>query len=103
VFGTQELLEGVVQAIAAHTDVWAGRDSSLPDWLSDHFVNQFSHLRGFIFDKNGSMRELEANDCPDLDSVHNDYQRCVGWFLLLLLLLLTRYVCPSLNPHFHLS
>jgi non-lysosomal glucosylceramidase len=61
---------------AAHTSVFGGSGStSLPPWLADHMVNQFSHFRNFIYAKDGSMREHEANDCPDLDSVHNDYQR----------------------------
>ena len=58
---------------AVHTQLWGG--SSLPAWLGDHMVNQFSHFRNFIYSGDGLMREHEANDCPDLDSVHNDYQR----------------------------
>ena len=63
----------VASSAVAHTSVWA--DNSLPAWLQDHLVNQFSHARNFIYAADGSMREHEANDCPDLDSVHNDYQR----------------------------
>jgi hypothetical protein len=35
-------------------------------------LNQFSHFRNMIFSRDGLLREHEANDCPDLDSVHND-------------------------------
>lgn len=69
-------LQQIVTDVSAHTNVFAGPNaSSLPDWLADHMVNQFSHFRNFIYAADGSMREHEANDCPDLDSVHNDYQR----------------------------
>jgi len=75
----------VADDVAAHASVFSGPlANSLPDWLNDHMVNQFSHFRNFIFaaigdastdGRAGIMREHEANDCPDLDSVHNDYQR----------------------------
>ena len=38
-------------------------------------INEMSHFRGMIWTGDGRMREYEANDCPDLDSIHNDYQR----------------------------
>ena len=38
-------------------------------------VNQMSHFRGMMFLQDGRMREYEAYDCPDVDSIHNDYQR----------------------------
>jgi uncharacterized protein (DUF608 family) len=72
---TNDHLVDVATAAAKHTNTWAGKDSSLPARLSDHMLNQFSHFRNFIYARDGSMREHEANDCPDLDSVHNDYQR----------------------------
>ena len=64
----------------AHVGVWGGAEGggaapSLPAWLRDHMVNQFSHFRNFIYSGDGLMREHEANDCPDLDSVHN-VRRC---------------------------
>ena len=72
---TNDHLVEVATTAVQHTNVWTGKDSSLPTWLSDHLLNQFSHFRNFIYARNGLMREHEANDCPDLDSVHNDYQR----------------------------
>jgi non-lysosomal glucosylceramidase len=75
-------LNQVVDDIAAHHSVFLGPggDSSLPpsplpDWLRDNLVNQFSHFRSLHFLADGRLREYEANDCPDVDSVHNDYQR----------------------------
>lgn len=79
---TNDHLVQVAATAAAHTNVWTGKDSSLPDWLADHMVNQFAHFRNFIFSREGEMREHEANDCPDLDSVHNDYQRHLPYLWL---------------------
>ncbi len=54
----------VVGDVSAHTNVFAGPGAaSLPAWLADHFVNDFSHFRNFIYAADGSMREHEANDC----------------------------------------
>lgn len=64
-------LVAVAQDAAAHVNVWGGQAISGPDWLWDHMVNQFSHFRNFIYDRDGVKREMEANDCTDLDSVHN--------------------------------
>ena len=65
---TNEHLAVVAADAAAHTSVFAGpAAASLPQWLTDHLVNQFSHVRNFIFARDGTMREHEANDCPDLD------------------------------------
>jgi non-lysosomal glucosylceramidase len=72
---TNDHLVEVATTAAVHTNVWTNKDTSMPTWLSDHMLNQFSHFRNFIYSRDGSMREHEANDCPDLDSVHNDYQR----------------------------
>ena len=82
---TNDHLVQVVNDVVAHASVFTGPNAaSLPSWLNDHMVNQFSHFRNFIyaaigdestFGNPGIMREHEANDCPDLDSVHNDYQR----------------------------
>jgi len=65
----------VVGDLNAHHAVYAGAGSSLPDWLADMAINQMSHFRGMIYTRDGRMREFEANDCPDVDSIHNDYQR----------------------------
>ena len=85
---SQRHLEAVVGDAVAHTSVFAGAgSSSLPPWLADHMVNMFSHMRSFIYaaisdetsdDGGGMMREHEANDCPDLDSVHNDCASILG-------------------------
>eukprot|EP01116_Phalansterium_solitarium_P010681 TRINITY_DN2576_c0_g2_i1.p1 TRINITY_DN2576_c0_g2~~TRINITY_DN2576_c0_g2_i1.p1 ORF type:complete len:1038 (+),score=373.87 TRINITY_DN2576_c0_g2_i1:144-3257(+) len=73
-------LASIASDLVAHTSIFAGPETSLPAWLADHFVNQFSHFRNFIYSGDGLMREHEANDCPDLDSVHNDYQRHLPYF-----------------------
>ncbi len=49
--------------------------NSLPQWMQDMAINEMSHFRGLIWTQNGRLREFEANDCPDVDSQHNDYQR----------------------------
>jgi non-lysosomal glucosylceramidase len=49
--------------------------SSLPAWLADHAVNSMSHMRTVIWTRDGRWRQPEAFDCPDVDSIHNDYQR----------------------------
>ena len=56
----------VVQALNAHHAVFAA--SSLPAWIADNAINHMSHFRGFIWTRDGRMREFEANDCPDVDS-----------------------------------
>ena len=48
----------VVQALNAHHAVFAG--SSLPDWIADNAINHQSHFRGFIWTRDGRMREFEA-------------------------------------------
>lgn len=68
-------LERVAGDLAAHHAVFAGAGTSLPDWLSDVAVNAMSHFRGMIYSKDSRLREFEAADCMDLDSIHNDYQR----------------------------
>jgi non-lysosomal glucosylceramidase len=69
----------IVQDINALHTVFApasfGPGTGLPAWLSDTMINQMSHFRGMIYARDGRMREFEANDCPDMDSIHNDYQR----------------------------
>ena len=79
---TNDHLVEVAATAAAHTNVWTNADSSMPAWLADHLLNQFSHFRNLIYAKSGSLREHEANDCPDLDSVHNDYQRHLPYLFL---------------------
>jgi len=68
-------LERAAADLAAHHAVYAGAGSSLPDWLADFAVNAMSHFRGMIWSRDGRMREFEAFDCIDVDSIHNDYQR----------------------------
>jgi hypothetical protein len=59
------VLAGVAATLNAHHAVFAHPASPLPDWLTDHLVNQMSHLRGLIWTRDGRMREFEANDSPD--------------------------------------
>lgn len=75
-------LAKVVNDIVAHHSVFLGPNPSsslppspLPIWLRDTLTNQFSHFRSLHYLRDGRLREYEANDCPDIDSVHNDYQR----------------------------
>ena len=75
-------LEAVAADLAAHHGVFAGAGSSLPDWLADFLVNGVSHFRGMIWSRDGRMREFEAFDCMDLDSIHNDYQRHLPYLWL---------------------
>ena len=56
----------VVGALNAHHAVFAA--SSLPEWIADNAINHMSHMRGFIWTRDGRMREFEAMDCPDVDS-----------------------------------
>jgi len=75
-------LEQVAADLSAHHAVFAGAGSSLPDWLADVLVNAVSHFRGMIWSRDGRMREFEAFDCMDLDSIHNDYQRHLPYMWL---------------------
>ena len=69
----------IVQDINSFHNVFApsrfGANAGIPDWVADFTINQMSHFRGMIYTRDGRMREYEANDCPDMDSIHNDYQR----------------------------
>ena len=75
-------LESVVGDIAAHHNVLLGPSPAqaspaappnpLPDWLKDVLLNQFSHFRHLHWTVDGRLREYEAPDCPDVDSVHNE-------------------------------
>ena len=69
---TAKDLNDVVTTINNVHDVYHG---SLPQWLSDAAINEASHIRGMMYLRDGRMREYEANDCPDVDSEHNDAQR----------------------------
>lgn len=69
-----EDLTTVVTTLNAHHAVFAGAQSSLPSWMQDFAINEMSHFRGMIWTADGRMREFEANDCPDVDSQHNDHQ-----------------------------
>jgi uncharacterized protein (DUF608 family) len=51
-------LAAVVNDIAAHHGVFFG--SSLPDWLADTLVNQFSHARQMLFTQEGYLRMDEG-------------------------------------------
>ena len=68
-------LAGAVATLQAHHAVFSSPRSSLPVWLQDAAVNQASHYRTLMFFRDGRARQWEALDCPDVDSVHNDYQR----------------------------
>lgn len=68
-------LSTVVTNLNTHINVFSNPSSSLPPWIADQMVNQMSHFRGLIWMNDGRAREFEANDCPDVDSIHNDYQR----------------------------
>ena len=68
-------LSSVVSTINAHHAVFSSNASSLPPWLQDAYVNEFSHQRTLMFFRDGRARQWEALDCDDVDSVHNDYQR----------------------------
>jgi non-lysosomal glucosylceramidase len=91
---SEAALAQVVADIDAHHRVFVGTvanaaagtvasDSILPEWLADAAINQMSHFRGMIWTRDGRMREFEAFDCPDVDSVHNDYQRHLPYLWLL--------------------
>jgi len=75
-------LTNVVQTINKHHSVFSGIDTSYPLWLQDHMINQMSHFRGMMYLRDGRMREYEAPDCPDVDSIHNDYQRHLPYIWL---------------------
>jgi len=91
---SEAALAQVVADIDAHHRVFVGTaadaaagtvapNSILPEWLADAAINQMSHFRGMIWTRDGRMREFEAFDCPDVDSVHNDYQRHLPYLWLL--------------------
>jgi len=79
--GSPAALTGVVNTINAHHSVFTG--APLPDWVSDFAINEMSHFRGLIWTRDGRIREFEANDCPDLDSQHNDHQRHLPYLWLM--------------------
>jgi hypothetical protein len=70
--------------------------SVLPHWLQDHLVNSISHTRdSYLFESCPTCvhsndtrvdqvlwRQFEANDCPDLDSIHNDGERHMVYITL---------------------
>ena len=60
-------LERVAADLSAHHALFV--NSSLPEWLADFLVNGMSHMRGMIYSRDGRMREFEAFDCMDLDSI----------------------------------
>ena len=74
------LLAAIIEHINAHHAVFSNANTSYPIWLQDHLVNQMSHFRGMMYLRDGRMREYEAPDCPDVDSIHNDYQRHLPYF-----------------------
>jgi non-lysosomal glucosylceramidase len=74
-YASDAALTNTVDTLTRFHSVFAGPTSSLPIFMQDAAVNEFSHFRGMIFTLDGRMREFEANDCPDVDSIHNDYQR----------------------------
>jgi len=56
-------------------------DSSLPDWLSDMYINSLSHIRSAFWTQDGRWRQWEAYDCVNVDSVHNDGERHVPYIM----------------------
>ena len=75
-------------------------DSSVPAWLSDQLVNSVSHTRDSMWwqdcphchpstdprvepTKWGTWRQFEANDCPDIDSIHNDGERHIPYIMMM--------------------
>ena len=76
-------LAAAAAAVNAHHAVFSSEASSLPEWLQDAAVNQFSHLRTLMLFGDGRARQWEALDCPDVDSVHNDYQRHLPYLWLM--------------------
>ena len=73
--GDARPLAAVVASLNAHHAVFSSEESSLPEWLQDAAVNQASHARTLMLFRDGRARQWEALDCPDIDSVHNDFQR----------------------------
>ena len=74
--------------------------SSLPAWLADLLVNSLSHTRDSMWWETcphchatndsrilpavwGTWRQFEANDCPDIDSIHNDGERSVPYVMMI--------------------
>jgi non-lysosomal glucosylceramidase len=81
-FAEPHELVKTLTAINSLHRVLSNEDTSYPGWLQDHMVNQLSHFRGMMFLRDGRMREYEAPDCPDIDSIHNDYQRHLPYIWL---------------------
>ena len=54
---------------------------TLPVWLQDVLVNGLSFWRSGMFFQDGRWRQVEAFDCIDIDSVHNDFQREIPYVL----------------------
>lgn len=79
----QSSLMSVVHNLNTHHAVFNNPDSTIPGWITDHMINQMSHFRGLIWTRDGRLREFEAFDCPDVDSIHNDYQRHLPYLWLL--------------------
>eukprot|EP00048_Salpingoeca_helianthica_P016203 m.230998 g.230998 ORF g.230998 m.230998 type:complete len:1044 (-) comp18208_c0_seq1:66-3197(-) len=77
----QELFKTITTINSMHR-VFSNENTSYPGWLQDHMVNQLSHMRGMMYLRDGRMREYEAPDCPDIDSIHNDYQRHLPYIWL---------------------
>ena len=89
------LLDVLARIDSLHSVVMSA--TSLPDWLQDHIVNSVSHSRDSLWFAKcpncvkssdprvgaGVMwRQFEANDCPDLDSIHNDGERHIPYITL---------------------
>ena len=82
------LVSSVATISAWHTPFF---NSSMPAWLGDILVNSVSHVRDAMWWREcagchvstdsrvdaewGVWRQFEANDCPDIDSIHNDGER----------------------------
>jgi hypothetical protein len=80
---------------------FTGAGSSLPPYLADLLVNSLSHTRNAMWFARcqdchssadprvngtagkGFFRQFEANDCADIDSIHNDGERHIPYIMLL--------------------
>lgn len=73
-------LQPVISDIMAlHTPFFS---SSMPDWMSDFFINSLSHTRSAMWFADGRWRQWEAYDCVNVDSVHNDGERHIPYIML---------------------
>ncbi|CAH1781975.1 unnamed protein product [Owenia fusiformis] len=53
----------------------------LPVFLQDLLINSLSHIRSAMWFDDGRWRQWEANDCTNIDSVHNDGERHIPYIM----------------------